>query len=502
MKLNADILFYDLKDFFQAELSGESNPKLTLDRPRLYTEGMVFLQSDHAYVVQNDELPEGMQAEPGAVVICCGGMPSQRLARQCTCILIKDEVRVPAVLNCLQDIYNRYDEWENGLHRVLHSTADLQAIVDLSMPIFGNYISIIDRKYHVLARGQVMKDRGEEAYIHVAVEDLLEHLRQHKGSRYSEEPFFSVGEDENIRLHIDLLEEDTFLANLSVCYEQKEVTSRDTALAVYLAKWLKMALKKLNTGRKERNGILKELLWNLLNRKAVEEEQLKRFTQGEDGYICVKMQLDQQFHRISGSYVCGLIEDSAPGSVSMIFEDAVVSFIDLKQYENKSEAVLNLKEFIQITSQQAGISCVCYDLTYAWYYYRQADIALERGVRFQENGNYYYFSHYMLSYLLEKGQGEFPLEVLLTDGIRRLLRHDADSETDYIHTLRVYLNNNMNVVQTAKKLYIHRSTLMTRLKRIHMLLLMDLEDPDQRLLLQILLKSLEKRTGEKKIIHT
>ena len=43
------------------------------------------------------------------------------------------------------------------------------------------------------------------------------------------------------------------------------------------------------------------------------------------------------------------------------------------------------------------------------------------------------------------------------------------------------MQNNMNFSQTAKDLYMHRSTLAVRFEKINTLLKMDLEDPKQRL---------------------
>lgn len=49
----------------------------------------------------------------------------------------------------------------------------------------------------------------------------------------------------------------------------------------------------------------------------------------------------------------------------------------------------------------------------------------------------------------------------------------------------VYLCNNRNVLQTAKELYIHRSTLSYRLKKIYKISGVDLDDPKERLKLMI-----------------
>lgn len=55
--------------------------------------------------------------------------------------------------------------------------------------------------------------------------------------------------------------------------------------------------------------------------------------------------------------------------------------------------------------------------------------------------------------------------------------------TEYYRTLRVYLEENLNATQTARELYIHRSTLLYRLERIREILDSDLTDPDELLYL-------------------
>ena len=80
-----------------------------------------------------------------------------------------------------------------------------------------------------------------------------------------------------------------------------------------------------------------------------------------------------------------------------------------------------------------------------------------------------------------------------TSGLRRLLAHDRDSAISYVQTLSVYLKHNMNVTHTAKALYIHRSTLLDRLERMKALLNEDLNDPDERLRIEMVLRALELR---------
>ena len=55
----------------------------------------------------------------------------------------------------------------------------------------------------------------------------------------------------------------------------------------------------------------------------------------------------------------------------------------------------------------------------------------------------------------------------------------------------MYLENDRNVTATAAALYVHRSTLLERLSRIKKELWDDLDDPEVRLRLLIVLKALE-----------
>ena len=74
-----------------------------------------------------------------------------------------------------------------------------------------------------------------------------------------------------------------------------------------------------------------------------------------------------------------------------------------------------------------------------------------------------------------------------------LMAHDRQKGTEYIKTLDVYLRNEMRITQTAKALYIHRSSLIKRLDRIMCLLQDNLEHPDVRLYYRLCLALLNRK---------
>jgi DNA-binding PucR family transcriptional regulator len=138
-----------------------------------------------------------------------------------------------------------------------------------------------------------------------------------------------------------------------------------------------------------------------------------------------------------------------------------------------------------------GVSDPFSDIYGAQLYYLQACAALENGRLFEPQEHFYLFQNYALTELIINALGKLPVEMYFTDGLRRLARHDLSSAVSYIQTLRAYLENNMSISKTARKLFINRSTLIERISRIKRDLNTDLSDPDERLRFLILLKALD-----------
>ena len=74
---------------------------------------------------------------------------------------------------------------------------------------------------------------------------------------------------------------------------------------------------------------------------------------------------------------------------------------------------------------------------------------------------------------------------LLGHEIAQLGKHDKKHGTSYVKTLHAYLRNNMNAKKTAEDLFIHRATMMHRLKRIQEIAGIDFSNHDQVLYLQL-----------------
>ena len=77
------------------------------------------------------------------------------------------------------------------------------------------------------------------------------------------------------------------------------------------------------------------------------------------------------------------------------------------------------------------------------------------------------------------------------DTVEAIARHDAEKGTQYVPTLRAYLDAIGDVPKAASRLFLHRNTLRHRVRRATEIFNLNLEDPDERLVLWLLLRTLD-----------
>ena len=68
---------------------------------------------------------------------------------------------------------------------------------------------------------------------------------------------------------------------------------------------------------------------------------------------------------------------------------------------------------------------------------------------------------------------------------------DEKNKSEYMKTLKTYLDVNLSATRAAEELFIHRSTFLYRLEKIKEILQSDLDDPDEIFYLNFSFRLLE-----------
>lgn len=121
--------------------------------------------------------------------------------------------------------------------------------------------------------------------------------------------------------------------------------------------------------------------------------------------------------------------------------------------------------------------------------YYQANEAI-RHARNNERGAVCYYENFMVDQLIDNISDEKILETFVDMSLGVLRNHDREHGTNLVRTLEIYFECNANVSIAAKKLFLHRNSLIYRMDRIKDILNTDLKNPSELLTLQVGLRVL------------
>jgi sugar diacid utilization regulator len=194
-------------------------------------------------------------------------------------------------------------------------------------------------------------------------------------------------------------------------------------------------------------------------------------------------------------YISQTLESLLYGCVSLEYQYTIVSYVRFLDYPNAfAESLQVLERFLSNSEFRVGASNVFDDFLCARYYYQQACCAIETGKELDPNRKIYNFSDFALTYMIKNRAGGLPVEYVCHPGLLRL-KKESTSDVNYWETLQVYIQNGMNAVQTAKDMYLHRSTVQYRLSKISKILEADLNDTRQLQYLIYSMNLMELRDG-------
>ena len=503
MKLNADIIYYNLIKKYPTEILGYRSKDLCLSRPEFFMEGSDTFKTNHLYILSGDRISKRVVCERGSVIICTGELPQMSYYyERCCFIKVTGSADIFSLFNHIQNIFNKYDLWNDSLIQSLEHGGSIQDLVDLSEGIFENPILVLDSRFRFLARCgyEAFKDVAEAVSDSDSDELSIDALDKYLNDR---EPLMHVKEPmllnilDTSTLSINLFENDEYTGSLSVEYRNRPHHECDIPLIKHLSEYILSAMRKNSATIMTDRSITRKVFLDIINGLPIDTTHRKHLERihADKTYLCLVFRTNTRFAQVPIEYIIAKVESAFRQSITFESRSDIISFLELPETQDEAKAHSELEQSIDLLvgtmDLKVGISSSFSDPYSARIYYLQALAALENGIRIHPNDKFYNFKNYALNELISNAQNDLPLDTYYSDGLRRLISHDEESHTSYLETLRVYLNNNMAATKTASDLFIHRSTLLERLERINTILGEDLKDPDVRLQYLIILKAME-----------
>ncbi len=500
MKLNADILFSELSKLYSVEISGPKSEELRLGRPEFYREEDSDFLSDHLYLATVEHLPQRPRIRENAVLVLIGdGFALNHYRDRMTVLLIRNRVDFFGVFHAIQDIYDKYDAWEESLYAELLQECDLKKMADRTEPLFGKPVYIMDRSFRFVASSGTKRDS-----------DWMEANSQNLSSE-ALSTFLSESDlltEKKNAMVLDLREKPVLCVNLfdrqdryegCLCIDLTGETLRDgeTKLAERFASFVSMAMERNPAVRNDGRTTIKQVLRALVNEEPLSRAQrvLLRSSDNAAAYVCLYMRPKEKHQKIPATYICDIFEEQITGASAFAKEEAIVAFVNVTETKEEKDHRLRFSRMIRSFCSQmrfsAGVSNEFTELFDSRLHFLQAQSALEDGLLLAPDDVLFFFSSYALTEMVINSLGGLPVEAYYPEGLKAVIEHDKNAPVSYLETLRVLLEENLSYTAAAQRLFIHRSTLLDRIDRIEKEMEIDLKNSEQRLQLEILLRAMD-----------
>lgn len=160
----------------------------------------------------------------------------------------------------------------------------------------------------------------------------------------------------------------------------------------------------------------------------------------------------------------------------------VNSDVTTKELEETAQAILDTVNSETMSSIVVGLSTIAENIDYLNSAYKESQIAIEIGKVFNEEQSILSYDNLGIGRLIY----QLPIrlcELFLSEVFKKGGIETLDEET--ILTINKFFENDLNVSETSRQLFVHRNTLVYRLEKIYKLTGLDLRKFDQAIVFKV-----------------
>jgi len=487
-----------------------SDPVLRdLEKPEIST--CAQMQKDTVYVLDPMWLERDGEIPIGTKLFFSAQPPEDPRLEALDYLYAPDPMAPVELLQELYSVFARFNCWELDLHRALLKKDPLQALGDCSLDFLRNPAGLYTCSFFVLRFWEknvpgvdnlyLPEDRG--AYICSEHANLLLMSSEFVDSWNSDGPQFlpAVDGDDFTCLYQNISLYGMKLARVVLNDHVYPFRDSDLPVLDFFSQFITRALMADSTPYLTAHPpYLDDCLLKLAAGEVYDEAGLNAAAvsfgwEPEDTYICARVLAPQDNSIGSIGHACMRLEALFKGSCVLRTDADILMLVNLRTAGQSRDQVICSLPYVQREYlMKIGYSYEFRDIHNLPVHYVQAGIALEMGQEFDPHIWTYRFESYALRYGTRNAVGRLNAKSMCHPGLLKLLDYDREKRRNFANTLRVYLENNMSVTQTIRKVYLQRASFQYQLQKIVEITDVNLEDFQTRLhlLLSFQLLDMEK----------
>ena len=402
-------------------------------------------------------------------VICDGGGNKIR---------IKD-IDVEYAFEIVQSIFDTYDDW-NYVIQESAAQNDFQKVIEFSWHVFHNPIILLNEDFKVLAmtsnadlkevdqEWEYIKKYGYSSFQ--AIKNITEDLIWQEKRNRRDSQYYHCPNKKNITncLSISVVHNHIRYGRINVLEKTRTLNEGDCQLLDHLGKTIAPYLASyyaMSSASGGWNVFLDLLRGQRINKKAFDNHILYKQWDKNDTYVVMSIDF-QNDTRLLQTCQQQLINYNTSTEI-LIYKHSVIAIVN-KTKDNFEEEKKRLENMAVKSGKRLGISLPFVGLVHLKYYYQQSCAAIEYGTLYEPDSTTSSFYNYGRLWLMEASAGiDFrQLCACHPDAVHMAMVHDQNLEENQLHTIYVYLKNECSPQKTSQELYVHKNTLLYRLKKI------------------------------------
>ena len=400
-------------------------------------------------------------------------------------ISIRDEMDLYHLMNALQKIFQEFYDWKSNTERLCYHYGSYEAILNELEQTYDLISILVDKNLKYIAASDSynlyvywMSGLKNETMPLEMVNDLMTDQKFRNAIRHNKAFSYYYADEDSISYCYNLKINGNYQARILIKNKQFTSFYGGLSFAEYMGTYLTEVLARCNDIENqgivfyEFYNLIKDLIHEIprsteeikscLNARSWKREhiyQIYLFQFNEAPNMTVTRQYYQQKIENLFKNCCVLTE----GEYICCIRNLSMTNADL--WDVRQE----LSVFLRENLCKAGISQQFNDIAQLRNYYLEAENALMLGIHSQSTWWYYPFESMILPYIWHQATQKIDAHQLFHPAIRTLIAYDQKEHSEMVKTMYEYMKHGYNITQTARALFIHRTSMTFRLQRIELL---------------------------------
>ena len=412
------------------------------------------------------------------------------------------------ILDRMLEIFSEFHDWEEAIDLLLYRGGSLQELCELGEQILGNPVCIHDDWFVMTAMSSQFSQVMEPEYLlssargfvpRAVVEDFQHDSDYLETYHFHDAQIWYTPEMDYYTMYVNLWDGPVYKGRVLISRKNRDFLHRDFLLAEVLTQRAVFLLRRKQLGDGTIQQNMDEIVFALLKGRQTEPADLMRLLnmlhwQKTDRFLCIRLKPQQRG-------TTAVLEHLLHSDLFRIFPESYILLdgqeqcvvVNLSRQENALPEIRHLvSPLCRDYCLYGGISSPVTGIRELSAGYYQAGAALDQAFLLRNEKWILSFSECAMEHIIKNLPSPLMPGHLIAPELMELITYDQTHGTSYFETLREYLLHERDIPRTSESLIIHRTTLLYRLKKIRMMMRLDLEDPWQRLYLMLSLWMLER----------